>query len=220
MGSLEACKTERWISGLDGQARIDALVDLFYSDDRNLLTNHQYMDLALPGISEMSRLYAAASSNDHFEWPSEPLETRWKCFHVGTCERMDRDGYDSEEIAARLADSLSEKRLEELRNGSPFSDEEWQQLKDKHNVSESETSEAVVAFETKDTRGRTMYFRAHFGDWGTLLMTFGPFSTCEDLHACFEGENDTVFEPVEVLWEAHTPNWDDDDNPRGLYPEK
>ena len=207
MGNRKAEQTIERISRLNGQERIDAMIALLYSKDRTQLTGDQYMDLALPGVNEMSRLYGAASTNGTFEWPLEPLETRWKCFHLGTCETLDRDRYAPEDIAERLEDSLSEERLEELRNGSPFLDDEWRQVKEEHDFSESESSNSVVAFETNDTLGRSMYFVAEFGDWGTYLGRNGPYIDHEELLAEYTKDEDVMFESVDECWVAFTPNW-------------
>ncbi|MBK7932003.1 MAG: hypothetical protein IPK01_00625 [Acidobacteria bacterium] len=64
----------------------------------------------------------------------------------------------------------------------------------------------MVAFETNDTLGRSMYFVAEFGDWGTNLGCSGPYIDNEDLLVRYTKDDVTVFEDVDDCWEAFTPN--------------
>jgi len=115
--------------------------------------------------------------------------------------------YAPEDIADELENRLSKERLAELRNGRPFNDDEWRQVKEVYDFSESDRGTAVVAFETNDALGRSMYFVAEYGDWGTYLGCSGPYSESEDLLASYTEDDDTIFEEVDGGWEAFTPNW-------------
>src|SRR5436190_15437517 len=99
MGSKKAEQMLKRISGLNGRARIDALVDLLYSANRSLLTSDQYYELAWPDEHVIDDLCIAADSNEGaMTGRSESYETRWKCSILG--ERHLQDESEVEHIIA------------------------------------------------------------------------------------------------------------------------
>jgi hypothetical protein len=84
MRSKKEEQTFEQISKLNGQERIDALVDLLYSDGRSQLTRDQYYELAWPDRRVIDDLCTAADSNEGaLTGRAESFETRWKCSILG-----------------------------------------------------------------------------------------------------------------------------------------
>jgi hypothetical protein len=216
MGIKKSELTLKLISGLIGQARIDALVDLLYSDSRSTLTDDQYFDLAWPDRTLVSDLYGAASLNEGaMEERSELFEPRWKCSIQGSSRSFARADYASKEVADVLKGILPKDRIAELHDGSPYTEGEWQRFRNEYEVHDSEAAQSVVTFETRDTLGRSMYFVAEFGDRGSFLVSFGPYSNGQDKLTNYKNSDDTVLVFDDECWRAWTPNWEEDEDDDG-----
>jgi len=171
------------LNKLSGQPLLDVLIELAYSEDRSILSDAEYCHLAFPDLELAEELYkaAAGSEGDVCHVGSTVDKTRWHCECGPGFIRVDTSEFTPEELLAWLPDELSMKRVEEILDGEPLTEDEATEFRYYYlEFKEGELDTPIVVFRTSDSQDRGLSFSAQIGKGGEIGLPHGPFTDDEN----------------------------------------
>ena len=168
-------------SKLDFQSRVDKLVELAYTDQREALSTDEYCQLLGLTEEKLEELNELADVNSHLT-----EDGKWHKM-VGPWSITSLKFYEFEESAFLdyAEEHFSEKRHSEITNGAEPTQEEKQAflLAEQAELEESQepdTLSFLTFFKVSATDGRSIRIRRQVSDWGEVIDTDGPFRDHED----------------------------------------
>ncbi len=168
-------------SNLDFQSRVDKLVELAYTDQREALSTDEYCQLLGLTEEKLEELNELADVNSHLT-----EDGKWHKM-VGPWSITSLKFYEFEESAFLdyAEEHFSVKRHSEITNGAEPTQEEKQAflLAEQAELEESQepdTLSFLTFFKVSATDGRSIRIRRQIGDWGETIDTDGPFLDHED----------------------------------------
>lgn len=167
-------------SKLDFQARVDKLVELAYSDQRDALATDEYCELlglTEEKFEELDELTNTSELTNDGKWRKtvDPWTIiQLKCFE-----------FDDMAFSEYAEEHFGAKRNSEIADGAEPTQEEKQAylLAEQADLEESQEPDTLTFlsfFKISATDGRSIRIRRQVGDWGEIIDTDGPLLDDED----------------------------------------